>query len=390
MASDPEGASYIGWTLAIGNVDINGNGDFVDPGELVASANDEGDFNISQNGVLTFKSSPDYEMSTGGGPEGILNDYEVVVQASDGSKVGYFKVTVSVTDEEEPGEVTVTPSRLQYRPNAVLMVVTPTDPDGIVGTSVLQWYRSSSKSATGTPIANEDPTTYTITDDDVGRYVRVVATYTDGSSVRDQTASFVTENPVQAARSDANRAPEFASTDVNRRIAENSAGTIVGGPVTATDADGDILTYSLSGAGATQTVGGVDVARFTINPATGQLMVGDSAVVSFEDSGTAHTYEVMVAATDSSGIAADAEAMVTITVTDLNEKPIFTEETPGAGFATARPEPFDGDGAALTGEPLTTALTIGTYTATDPEQGSVTLSLVGGRRGLVRAQRRRT
>ena len=122
--------------------------------------------------------------------------------------------------------------------------------------------------------------------------------------------------------------PVFASPAVNRRIAENSAGTIVGGPVTATDADGDILTYSLSGAGAIQNIDNVNVDRFTINPATGQLMVGDSAVVNFED---VNEYAVMVTATDSSGAPTATPATVTITVTDLNEKPIFTEGT--AGFA---------------------------------------------------------
>ena len=126
-----------------------------------------------------------------------------------------------------------------------------------------------------------------------------------------------------------------------------------------------MLTYSLSG---------TDVATFSINPATGQLMVANSADVDFEDSGNAdHTYEVTVTATDSSGDA--GTTAVTINITDLNEIPTFTAGT--AGFAAARPEPFNADGVALTGAELTTALTIGTYTVTDPEGGSVTLSLMG-------------
>ena len=101
-------------------------------------------------------------------------------------------MTVSVTGVEEPGRVTVTPSRLQYRPGATLASVTVTDDDGIVGTPTLQWHWSSSRSSTGTAISGETDTSYTIADDDVGRYIRVVATYMD-SSVRPQTASFVTE-----------------------------------------------------------------------------------------------------------------------------------------------------------------------------------------------------
>ena len=43
----------------------------------------------------------------------------------------------------------------------------------------------------------------------------------------------------------ANSLPEFAPTEHNRRIQENAAmGTAVGGPVTATDADRDVLNYT--------------------------------------------------------------------------------------------------------------------------------------------------
>ena len=51
-------------------------------------------------------------------------------------------------------------------------------------------------------------------------------------------------------------------------MAENTpAGEHVGAPVVATDADNDVLTYTLSGA---------DMASFAIDSATGQLLTMDA------------------------------------------------------------------------------------------------------------------
>ena len=77
-------------------------------------------------------------------------------------------------------------------------------------------------------------------------YIRVVATYSDRRGPN-KTASYVSVNPVQAARDD-NTAPEFALTTETRGITENATGN-VGSPLTATDDDGDILTYSLADPG---------------------------------------------------------------------------------------------------------------------------------------------
>ena len=55
------------------------------------------------------------------------------------------------------------------------------------------------------------------------------------------TAEFVSQNPVQISRED-NTAPNFDG-DATRGMSENSRENI-GAPVTAMDADNDILTYS--------------------------------------------------------------------------------------------------------------------------------------------------
>ena len=99
--------------------------------------------------------------------------------------------------------------------------------------------------------------TYTVVGDDVGNRIRVDATYTDGSGPA-ETVRFVSENPVQAAAVSqvTTRCSRLLSspTGVTRRVEENSKGN-VGGPVTATDGDGDKLTYTISGGDVTFTVG---------------------------------------------------------------------------------------------------------------------------------------
>ena len=98
-----------------------------------------------------------------------------------------------------------------------------------------------------------------------------------------------------------NTAPQFPDTETGvRSVAENTpAGEHVGAPVAATDADNDVLTYTLSGA---------DMASFAIDSATGQLMTVDA--LDFE---TKASYSVSVAASDG-----EDESSVTVTVTVTN------------------------------------------------------------------------
>ena len=114
---------------------------------------------------------------------------------------------------------------------------------------------------------------------------------------------------------DVNDAPDFTTTDedddgrTTRSVDENtSPGEDIGddGPVTATDPDGDPLTYRLSG---------VDSAVFHIEAATGQLKT--KGPLNHETKGS---YSVTVTASD--GRLIDTIA-VTITVRDINDAPKF-------------------------------------------------------------------
>ena len=367
-ASDPEDAMPVVWSLTTAPVTAaNVVEDDIDDNAL---------FKIDQNGVLSFKDSPNYEAPVDDGTD---NEYRVTVQASDGDQTGYFEVYVNVTDEEETGKVTwsVDPDGdngvnvpdgvvlRRFQPGATLAasvtdpdaVVTDTNPTGSIAAADVtwKWYRGSSV------IAGEAEASYDVTDSDVGNTIRVMATYSDGSGSAESVS--LTSASVQAFRR-SNDPPAFASATVTRRIAENSTGN-VGGPVAATDANGDTLTYAITG--------GDDQASFRIDPATGQLMVGPSLMIDFEDAvNTDDSYTVQVTAYDSSGAATDPAATVTINVIDEEEKPEFGTVAAEANLMRATVvENVTGDD-----------LDIATYTATDPEGESVSLSLMGDDAGL--------
>ena len=146
--------------------------------------------------------------------------YRVVVQASDGgatNELSWFKVIVTVTDEEEDGEVSWTvdhdgdgsadtPKLMQFQAGAILTasVADADGPDTLTNVR-WQWYRSSSKTSMGTMIDGATSATYTASDtstsNDVGMYLRAMATYSDRRGPN-KTASLASDYPVQAARAD--------------------------------------------------------------------------------------------------------------------------------------------------------------------------------------------
>ena len=122
-----------------------------------------------------------------------------------------------------------------------------------------------------------------------------------------------------------NRAPVFSRGHLNdtESVAENTAsGTNIGSAVSATDADGDRLTYSL---------GGTDASSFRIVSTSGQLQT--SAALDYE---TKNSYAVAVSVSDGNG-GSDTIA-VTIRVTDVNEQPPETNRAPvfSEGTSTTR------------------------------------------------------
>ena len=91
------------------------------------AGDDAGDFRISHDGVLTFRSSPDYENPTDMGTD---NTYKVTVKANDGTYMDTQDVIVMVTDVEELGMLSGNSSP-SYMENSEDVVATymPSGPD---------------------------------------------------------------------------------------------------------------------------------------------------------------------------------------------------------------------------------------------------------------------
>ena len=141
----------------------------------------------------------------------------------------------------------------------------------------------------------------------------VTVTATDSGGLSDSIGVTITVTDV-----DENVAPEFpASEDGARSVPENTvAGEDIGNPVAASDANGDALTYALSG---------TDAAAFDIISATGQLQT--KAALDYE---TKDSYTVTVTATDSGGLSDSIDVTITVTDVDENVAPEFAASEDGA------------------------------------------------------------
>ena len=186
----------------------------------------------------------------------------------------------------------------------------------------------------------------------------VTITVSDQNSGTDTIS--VTINVINVVEGVANNAPVFTEgASTTRAIAENTvAGTNIGSPVSATDADTsneipNVLAYSLSG---------TDAASFTLDSLSGQLQTSEA--LDFE---TKTSYTVVVSVSDGKG--GTDSITVTINVTDVNEvagpnvAPAFTE-----GNSTYRLIETQPNAGENVGDPIT---------ATDANGDTLTYSLSG-------------
>ena len=288
---------------------------------------DSDEFTLASNGVLTFGESPDYEEQ---------RSYSVTVRAEAGSHTVDKMVTINIQNVEEPGTITLSTVQPQEGTD---LTATLEDDDGPTGTT-WQWYRTSSRGSTGIAITNANSRFYTPVAEDVGSYLRAVASYDDGHG-DDKSATAVSVNRVQEAPP-APEPPAFpADGDYDRSILENlRAGSNVGAPVTASDGNNDRLTYSIAASD-----------EFEIVESTGQLR----AKAELDHEGQEQHF-VTVTATDPGGLT-DAIS-VTITVEDVDETPVVSGQT--------SPEVAENGNR-----------NVATYTATDPDEQGIDWVLTG-------------
>ena len=201
-------------------------------------------------------------------------------------------ITVQVLNVDEPGTVALSTDE----PGAgETITAVLSDPDGEIANIRWSWARSGGDD--WNVISDATGASYTTTTADIGRRIEATASYDDGAGVGHQASMFTT-NPVR------NDPPVFPDGTATMQVDENAAtGTPVGTPVTASDPNGDGITYSMAGS-----------ADFTIDPNTGQISVAEGASLDHE-ARAAHT--LTVTATDSHGDA--GHATVTVNVANVEE-----------------------------------------------------------------------
>ena len=308
---------------------------------------------------LHFKNQPNFE-SPKGSDTGNANIYRLIVRATETTAVGdgpnmadELEVTVQVMNSDEPGMVE--PKWLRPEVNTPLPA-TLIDPDGMITDVTWQWYRAKNSNPDRDPnvetlgddisdweeITGEDgaPTSDTYTPQgktaaaagasatgdaaDETWLLLVKAEYTDNQG-SDKTAIGITAHPVKPdVHDDQNNSPDFKISETTRTVPEDTG---VGDPVgpsvvVLTNEDNDILTYEILTAIADNAeVVPTDVRFFSINKATGQIMVRQELNFEGHDGG----YRLVIRATDPSYETTDnnnhGEIVVRITATDVNEAP---------------------------------------------------------------------
>ncbi|MDE2934771.1 MAG: cadherin domain-containing protein [Chloroflexota bacterium] len=212
------------------------------------------DFWISSRGQLYFASPPDYEDGN--------TSFSIRVTATDPDGLrGSLDVTVTVTDVEEAGVLTLSPLRGWQNTRFDAML---DDGDGSVSGEAWQWARSTNRSS-WQDIAGARSSSYTAGADDVGNYLRATVEYSDQRGGNKSASAVLGERIGDSgSRPPSNTAPTFDEAELPRSVGQGtSAGRSVGPPVKATDPDSDdILTYTLSGP---------DADKFEIDPETGQI-----------------------------------------------------------------------------------------------------------------------
>ena len=175
-----------------------------------------------------------------------------------------------------------------------------------------QWSRGATPTGAFSAISGATESSYTPASGDVRMYLQAAVTYDDGHG-SGKRAEAATSDPVRPLVD--NRPPAFPLPSVSFQLGHAAGPGVIVGTVGATDADGDRLTYSLSGP---------DAAFFAIDAGTGQIRT--AAGVSF-DAEVRSQYGVRVHVDDGQGGADTGEVTITVTAAP----PIIIITTGGGG-----------------------------------------------------------
>ncbi len=317
---------------------------------------DAGDFSIDTGGVVTFAATPDWEMPTGSQSDGTDingNQYTFTVVATDvlsdaPRRNVSVDVTVTVADVEEAGAISVSNPTPAVGETVTFML---TDPDGgiVVDDSqdgfnwtiqarepmgVWQQIALTNNVSTSFPV--------TVTEDHTGKELRaVVDPYTDrrgtGKSAESMATAAVTADPI------ANAPPRFREGGT-QHIPEGDAGRDVGIPITATDRDGDNLTFGINGGNASDYFELVTINTTSVQLRTTQALDFETAPAFLLLTITLHDGKAEEGNVEDPPVV-DVTTTVTIFVTDVEEEGVVTLSSTEPEVGTQlRATLADGDG----------------------------------------------
>ena len=292
-------------------------------------------FAVSVAGALSFTSPPDYENPADSDED---NVYDVTVQARDGSLTGEQGVTVTVTDALDKISISGS-ATVSYAENGAAAIAAYSVAE--VDASTVAWSVTGvdaakvSINASGSLLFASSPDYEDPQDADTDNIYAVTVNAASGqlTATRD----------VEITVTDVNETPAIAGSAAIT-YSENATSAV--STYTASDPDGDDVTWSVSG---------TDVRRFAID-AKGRLTFKVSP--NFEsprDANKDNVYEVDVTASDGS---LAVTLNIEVTVQDVNEAPAI------GGSATVSFAENGTDSVAI-------------YSATDPEGDTITWSLSG-------------
>ncbi len=266
---------------------------------------DPGSFSIVMtSGQIRTKVGVSYDYET-------RSSYSVRLRAADGAGgQAFVDVTITVTDVTEPPGTPAAPSVSPASSTSLL--VTWAAPSN-TGPAISSYDLRFSEGVNGTWMAGpQDRIGTSVVIEELAKntlyQVQVLATSAEGDSPWSPAGSGTTFSRT------GNDPPVFGQSSETRSLAETvgsltaQAPAPVGAPLTASDGDDDPLEYTLDGTHA---------GKFTIEPATGQILtkVGESY-----DRETESIYRVTVKADD--GYGGTDTVAVTISVTDETEPPL--------------------------------------------------------------------
>ena len=321
---------------------------------LASSINDNDLFNIdSSEGYLTFRVAPDHEIHGDSNGDGT---YDVVITASDGSLSADLALSVTITDINEAPTFATTSDSATAPENSTAAFYTAAATDQDAGASITYSLVSDSGD---NALFTIEPSSGALNflaapNHEIHGDADGDGTYNVEISAYDGSLDSATNLELSVTVTDESEAPTFASASDESLVSENTSAVFY--LAEASDDDGDSVSYSLAS--------GEDNGLFTISSTLiesvtyGELSF--SSAPDYEiptDSDNDGTYNVTITASDGS---LSSTLELAVTVTDVNEAPAFAS----ASASTTAPE--------------NSTDAFYTAAASDPENASLSYSLVDG------------